>query len=145
LFAAGQSFFLGTKQMAAPDSPTAPVRDPGTGITLSTGHFAWVRRIGTHAQNSRFTVHRVTFWVSPNAFTLHADALQTHDFITGWNSPHADPESRLTRILEHHVAIADRHLWKHQGQILDQEWSDQPDTHGNLAHPSMARLRVANL
>jgi hypothetical protein len=128
-----------------PNALPNPVRDPSAGIVLSTGHFACVRKVGSHAQQRRFTLHRFTFWESVAAFLTHANALQNHDFITGWNGPHPDPGSRLKRILEHHAAIADRHQWKPHGSLRDQEWSADPDTHGNLAHPSMARFQMVEL
>lgn len=112
---------------------------------LPSGHCLQVHKVGSHSHpaHARFTLHRVHFWASEEDFKADKPPLQVHDFVTGWIGPHPDPESRMTSILEHHVAIADRHQWRDHGRISDDQWSKLPDTHGNLAHPSMVPFREA--
>jgi hypothetical protein len=96
---------------------------------LSTGHVVQVLKVGTRAGYPAHTLHLI-------AFVLAGKVVHVEDFETQWNAPHPDPGSRITRILEQYAS----HM--SGGSLLpDDHWSDAPDTHGNLAHPSMAPLR----
>jgi hypothetical protein len=93
---------------------------------LSTGHNARVLRVGTRAGYAAHTLHRV-------AFACGDQVVHVEDFETQWNGPHPDPGSRMLRILERYVT----HM-SSKGLSPEEHWTDEPDTHGNLAHASMA-------
>ncbi len=84
---------------------------------------------GTREGFPTHTLHRV-------AFALDGQPAHVEDFETQWNGPHADPGSRLLRILEQYA----RHM--SGGELLPEEhWSDAPDVDGNLTHPSMTQFQ----
>jgi hypothetical protein len=113
-------------------------------VILSTGHYAQVRKVGTRAGHPimvegvllHHTLHIVDFWPSQADHDAGNPPVHTEDFETQWSEPHPDPGSRLLGILEQYVT----HM---SGGSLqpDHHWSDAPDVHGNLSHPSMATFQ----
>jgi hypothetical protein len=113
-----------------------------TAIKLSSGHLAVIRNAGVRVVFQNHTCHRVLFFES-EAHLAAGAIMQEHDFETRWDGPHPDPGSRMLRILERHCDAADRHKWKFHGYLPDFDGGGTPDTHGNLAHPSMAQFQPA--
>lgn len=85
------------------------------------------------------TLHLVDIWRSQADFLAGKPALTRQDVVLQWNGPHPEPASRLVRVLDDYCRAAGRHRFQ---DALDAAipWSDSPDPHGNLAHPSMAAL-----
>jgi hypothetical protein len=110
-------------------------------MILSTGHYIQVRKVGTRAGHPvtiegvtfHHTLHLVDFWSSSTDFDAGRPPIHTEDFETQWTEPHADPGSRMLRVIERYAAAG-----MNGGSLLpDEHWSDAPDVYGNLAAPSM--------
>lgn len=107
---------------------------------------AWIEfeRHAAHRRFPRFTIHIGLIWQS------HSDRLAGKpgvrwDATLGWDGPHADPAGR---ILAHFDGIAPAAFIpppageSHFCAAVVSDLSDGPDTHGNLARPSMQALQA---
>jgi hypothetical protein len=137
-------------------------------MKLTTGHYIQVRKVGARAGSLKtvcgscgcnpcvgdpslgctnpptiltfhHTLHLVQFWDTQADFEAAKPPMHVEDFETQWVGRHRDPGSVLLRAVERYVTV--HHM---SGGLLlgDHEWSDAPDVHGNLAHPSMAPFQA---
>lgn len=109
---------------------------------------AWVEfeRHATHRVFPTHTIHIVRFWAS-EVDKLAGKPGVHWDETRSWNGPHANPAAKLIEILDGRAAIALQPAppgKTHLSAEIVAAMSDAPDTHGNLAHPSMVALKAAN-
>jgi hypothetical protein len=113
-------------------------------IHLSSGACIQFVKHGTHRDHPTHTIHIVDFWASEADFQSGKPGIRW-DETRAWNGPHVNPAAKLLEILDSRAAAAFRPPPSgetHLSEDIVASLSDAPDTHGNLAHPSMAALKA---
>jgi hypothetical protein len=112
-------------------------------MILPCGAYITIARVGGDANDADATLHLVDFWHSQADHAAGEPPVARHDVWTQWDRPYPDPCSRVVRILNDWCVMGGLSL--HAGEHVNNatyKWSDAPDRHGNLSHPSMRSLGV---
>jgi hypothetical protein len=112
-------------------------------MRLPSGAWVEFERHAAHRRFPRLTIHIGTIWASKADRDAGKPGVRWDETIA-WSGPNSDPGTYVLGVFDRRVATAltpppPGH--SHFCADVIPNISDAPDTHGNLAHPSMAALK----